>query len=142
MNREIQYGIIEHLKTELAVNDVLWFRDDLSIDGREKPFVVVEDMQAEFEIIAAGRADFEEVYRYQIAVRADSEDELNILRAEVIRALRKPIALYSLTSLTVAGYFYVDAETAAPIRSDETTREVDKYRAYIDASVTEYVHEN
>lgn len=144
MNREIQYAIIRHLQDAELANEVVWMRDDISIDEKVKPFIVVENMQENDDMIAAGRKDYQEVYHYQISIRATSEDELNTLTALVKKALRQRITIYDLTlnPFAASGFLYVDVENIEPMRSDDITREVDNFRAHIDASVEIFVDES
>jgi hypothetical protein len=138
MLHALQYSIIRHLDEAVPeLQSVLWFRDGLSPTGKAKPFAVVEYMADQNEMIAAGRQDFGETYRWQIAVRVNSEGELAKLKETVLQALRKQITLYETDgpAPVSAGSFYVDVDGFTAIRSDDPTNETDSHRGYFDISV-------
>lgn len=138
MLHALQYSIIRHLNENVAeLQSVEWFRDGLSLTGKARPFAVVEHMADLNELLAAGRRDYQEYYRWQVAVRANSEGELAKLKETIQQALRKEITLYNTNGPAPisAGFFYVDVNAFTPIRSDDPTNETDSHRGYFDISV-------
>lgn len=140
MLNDILYSIREHLKTDpdVEANEVLTYYDGLVLDNREKPFIVVESLFDDFEVLAAGRTDYEETYALQIGIRAESEHQLNKLKRTVTRSLRKKVTLYNTSTepFAASGFFYVDVDRVEVVRPDDISRETDFHRAYITAEVT------
>jgi hypothetical protein len=136
MNRNIQYSIIEHLRQSLGV-PVEWERDGLDITNYPKPFITVFGIFEESELLAAGREDFEEIFRYQITLRANSTDELEIMRTQFKEAMREKVALYDLSvqPFAVTRFFVVDIDEFNLLLAEDEAREVDHHRLHADVSV-------
>lgn len=144
MIHALTYSVIEHLRDQVPEvgGRVLWRYDGLQLTGREKPFIVVEQLADNNALLAAGRRDYTETYALQIAVHARSVDERSRLSYNVAQALRQPAipfydtsgALPVLTELT----FVVDVTAITPIPVENVENETDYHRAYIDAEITIY----
>lgn len=137
MYNDLAYSLREHLADNLDVNEVLTFYDGLNLDNKPKPFVVVESMFDDAEIIAAGRTDFDETYVFQIGVRAESERQLNTLKRDVTQELRKQITYFTTSgsSVTASGFFYVDVTRGEVVRPENLSRETNFHRYYVTAEI-------
>lgn len=137
----IQYSIIEHLRTVPGITDVLWMMNGLALTNRVKPFFIVENMQETGARITAGRETFEEVYRFQVGVFAESQIELSRKGHEAKDRMRKAIQLYDTSQQppSAAGFFYAEPGEIVPIRTEDSTDETNKHRSYIDLAVTIFV---
>lgn len=137
MNREIQYSIIEKLRQTMNVESVEWERDDLDLTAAPKPMISVFNIHEESEIIAAGRRDYEDIYRYQITIRATSVDELEQLRQAFKNVMREKIELYDLSvqPFAVERFFVVDIDDQTVLLAEDGAREIDFHRVHIDVSV-------
>lgn len=141
MLHAITYSLIRHLREQVpALTEVVWFYDGISLTGKVKPFVVVEHLAEQNEVLAAGRNDYEEIYRLQIALRANSESELSKTSETVKSALRNQITFYNTDSPTPIseGYFYADLDAYTRIKDADSTNETDRHRGYFDVSIELY----
>jgi hypothetical protein len=140
MLHEITYSIVAHLKAELPVlKDVVWVYDGISLSGRAKPFATVEQMQSGHEVLASGRTDYDDTYRFQIGLMATSVSERSRLSDAMLKVLRQPhIALYSTSRLppSVAGFFDCDVLAVTPMPVETVTDETNKHRVYLDVEVS------
>lgn len=140
MLHEITYSIVAHLKAELPVlKDVVWVYDGISLTGRAKPFATVEQMQSGHEVLASGRLDYDDTYRFQIGLMATSISERSRLSDAMLKVLRKPhITLYSTSQLppSVAGFFDCDVLVVTPMPVETVTDETNKHRVYLDVEVS------
>lgn len=140
----LTYSVIEHIRDQVPEvgGRVLWRYDGLQLTGREKPFVVVEQLTDTNALLAAGRQDYAETYALQIAVHARSVDERSRLSYKVVEALRQPeIAFYDTSGtqpVMTDQTFVVDVTQIMPMPVADVENETDYHRAYIDAEITIY----
>lgn len=141
MLHALTYSIINHLDTQVTeLTEVVWMRDGIKLSGKTKPFSTVEQMPEASENLAAGRADFEEVYRFQIGLHANSASERSKLSDKVKTSLRNSIPFYdtSGSAPVSAGFFICDVNSVSPIPVEDSADNTNKHRVYFDVSVTVY----
>ena len=142
MLHALTYSIIKHLDTQVTeLTEVVWMYDGVSLTGRVKPFSTVEQMPEASDDIAAGRTDFEEVYRFQIGLHANSVSERSKISEKVKSALRQTnITFYDTTGPTPvsAGFFVCDVNAVTPIPVEDSADNTNKHRVYFDVGVTIY----
>lgn len=121
----------------MLVESVEWERDGIDLTNTPKPMISVFNIFEESEVIAAGRRDFEDIYRYQITIRANSIDELELLRQRFKSVMREKIELYDLSvqPFAVERFFVVDIDEQTVILAEDGAHETDFHRVHIDASV-------
>lgn len=134
---DIQYSIIQHLRAIPGIVDVLWFYNGLTLTDRVKPFFVVENMQESGEKLAAGRDAYQETFRFQVGIYADSQNEINRKAQEAKQILRKQITLLDTSQQqpSAAGFFYADPGDIVPVKLDDPTDVTSIHRSYIDVTV-------
>lgn len=142
MLHALTFSIINHLKTQVKeLTDVVWIYDGVDLTGREKPFSVVEQMPEASTLLASGREDYEETYRFQVGLYARSISERTKLSESVKNALRQPKITLLDTSVippTISGVFICDVTAVTPIPIDELANETNKHRVYLDVEVSIY----
>jgi hypothetical protein len=139
MQHAITYSILEHLRNQVPeASEVLWVYDGISLSNRAKPFLTVEQMQTDNDLLAAGREDYEETYRFQIGLRARNISERSRLSDLVTAVLRqKNIPLLDTRQLPspVIGVFICDVLAVTPMQSEDLANDTDKHRTYFDVAV-------
>ncbi|MGM0836043.1 MAG: hypothetical protein ACQEV7_07790 [Bacillota bacterium] len=139
MQHAITYSIIEHLRNQVPeASEVIWVYDGVSLSNRVKPFLTVEQMQTDNELLAAGRTDYGETYRFQIGLRARNISERSRLSDVMLHVLRQPnIPLLDtrVSPSPVIGVFVCDVPAVTPMQSEDLSNETDKHRVYFDVEV-------
>lgn len=142
MLHAITFSIIKHLDTQVTeLTEVVWMYDGISLTGKVKPFSTVEQMAEESELLAAGRTDFDETYRFQIGLHANSVSQRSTLSEKVKTALRQPNITFYDTSGPApvsAGFFVCDVNAVTPIPVEDSADNTNKHRVYFDVEVTIY----
>lgn len=140
MLHELTYSIITHLKSQVPeLRDVVWLYDGISLTGRAKPFAVVEQMQSNHELLAAGRSTYDDTYRFQVGLMATSVSERSKLTDKMTNALRQPnLTLYQTSQFppTEAGFFNCDVLAVTPMPVETVTDDTNKHRVYLDVEVS------
>jgi len=142
MLHALTWSLIEHLRNQVPeANDVVWVYDGVSLTGRTKPFLTVEQMTGNSESIAAGRLDYEDIFRFQVGLRSRNIGERSRLTDVVKDVLRQPnIPLYDTRIFppTEEGVFVCDVKRVVPIQAETTEDETNRHRVYFDVEVTVY----
>lgn len=144
MKHALTYSIISHLRTQVpeVSGRVTWMYDGVKIDGTEKPFITVESVVTTNTSIAAGRRDFEEIYAWQIGVRAETIAQRERLTETVVTALRQRNIEFIDTRTNPPTEsdqtFVADVVRIQPMPSDDISNETDRHRTYIDVEVALY----
>lgn len=141
----MEYGIALSIRQFLAsympeANEVVLVRDGVSLTGKAKPFLTVQYLGDENELLTAGRTGYEETYRYQVGVHAENIGSLLRLQGKVKTLLRRPdgIVLYDDTATATDKRFAVDVTGFTPIYNDDTSNTTENHRGYFDVHVTLY----
>lgn len=139
MLHAITYSIIEHLRNQVPeATSVIWMRDGVKLTGEVKPFLTVEQMPTGNELLAAGRRDYSEIYRFQVGLRARNISERSLLTDVVLNVLRQPnIPLLDTRQFPSPeiGVFVCDVTSVTPITSDDISDETNYHRVYFDVAV-------
>ncbi|TCM89602.1 hypothetical protein EV294_11267 [Paenibacillus sp. BK033] len=147
MIHAITYAIVEHLKASIpdVAQRVIWLYDGVSLTGRTKPFITVDQLINTGNAVAAGRRDYQQTYALQIGVYTRSVAERSKLPEVITKALREPIPLYDtdgtapvLTTQT----FNADVTGITPISPEDVNDETNKHRAYLDVEIRYYLDNN
>ena len=139
MLHAITYSIVTHLKTAVpALKDVVWLYDGISLTGRAKPFMTVEQMQSDQNVTTKGREYFERIYHFQLGLMAESITQRSQLSDVINNALLQPnIKLLDTSQFpaTDAGSFYCDVLAITPMPVESVTDDTNKHRVYFDVEV-------
>jgi hypothetical protein len=142
MLHSLTYSLIDHLAKNVSeLTEVVWLYDGVSLTDRDKPFGTIEQMPEESEIIAAGRIDYNEVYHFQVGLRARNISERSRLSEKIKQVLRQPNITFLDTTgptPTSAGFFVADIDAVTPMPIGDLTNETDEHRVYFDVSVSMY----
>jgi hypothetical protein len=140
------YGITLSLRQFLAsympeVTEVVLMRDGVSISGKTKPFLTVQYLGSQDELLTAGRKGYEEIHRYQIGVHAADVAQMLRLESKVKTLLRRPdgIVRYTDEAIATEERFNVDVSGFTPITNEDSSNTTANHRGYFDASVTIYL---
>lgn len=136
------YGITLSIRQFLAsympeVTEVVLMRDGVSLAGKTKPFLTVQYLGSQDELLAAGRKGYEEIHRFQIGVHAADIAQMLKLESKVKTLLRRPDGIVRYTDSAVATdeRFNVDVQGFTPITNDDSSNTTANHRGYFDASV-------
>ena len=123
------------------VTEVVLIRDGVYLSGKTKPFLTVQYLGSQDELIAAGRSGYEETHRFQIGVHASDITQLLKLETKVKTLLRRPdgITRYTDSAVATDERFSVDVDGFTPITNEDTSNTTANNRGYFDASVTIYL---
>lgn len=143
MLHALTYSIISHLKTQIPeATEVVWMRDGVVLTDIVKPFLNVEQMSEISSVLSSGRTDFEETYRFQVGLFANSMSERSKLSDVVKSVLRQkniPLLNTSVNPPTEAGVFICDVLNVTPMTNDDISNDTNNHRVYLDIEVTAYV---
>jgi hypothetical protein len=139
----LTYSIISHLDSQVPeLTEVVWMYDGVSLTDRVKPFATIEQMPSSSAVIAAGRQDFEETYRFQIGLFANNISERSKLAEKVKSALKQSNISLLDTSQPfpppTVGSFVCDVLAVTPIPVEDTADNTNKHRVYFDVEVMVY----
>lgn len=119
---------------------VVLMRDGIKLTDYKKPFLTVEYLGDENELLSATRRSYEEVYYFQVGVRANDIAERFRFESKVKTILRRPdgIVFYDDNAAETDVRFHVDVGNFTPISNDDTSNTSDNFRGYFDVSITIY----
>lgn len=139
LTHSLTYSILTHIKTSIPVlKSVAWIYDGITISGREKPFMSVEQMPGSNTNLSKDRTQYEETFRYQIGLYATSMSERTKLEETVKTILRQPKIVFLNTSGATpiaSGFFYCDLLSMTPLPVESVADETNKHRVYFDIEV-------
>lgn len=120
--------------------EVILMRDGVTLANRLKPFLTVEYLGGSDNLEAAGRESYEEIYYFQVGIRAKDITERFRLEEKVKTVLRRPdgIVFYDDNAAETSIRFNVDVGEFTPISNDDTSNESEYHRGYFDVSITIY----
>ena len=146
MIHALTYSLIQYLKTKAPeLTEVVWMYDNITLTGKTKPFATVEQLDEDSETLAAGREDFEEIYRFQIGLHTRSVGERSKMSDKAKVALRQsdiPFLDTTGPAPVSAGFFVCDVTGVTPIPIKDVEDETNTHRVYLDVAVTVYRQNN
>lgn len=137
MQHEIHYSLKRHLETEVVGVPVVWIYDGVVLPA-VKPFITVEQMQNNNEILSKGRESLQTVYRFQVGLYAKDTTQKSRMQSQIKQAINfKQITLYqtSTSPVTAVGFFdaFVISEVAIPAMA--TDSETNKHKVFFTVEV-------
>lgn len=136
------YGIVLSIRQFLDLympeaSEVVLMRDGVTLSGRAKPFLSVEYLGEQSDLVAAGRTSYEDIELFQVGVHADNYGELLRLQGKTKNLLRRPdgIEMYDDEGTATGERFTLNVSGFTPITNDDTSNETENHRGYFDVSV-------
>lgn len=138
MQLNLQHSIITHLRT-LTDRSVIWRYGGVKLPDKA-PFITVEQMQNDNEILTKLRESVQTIYRFQIGYYASSATD----RARTQELIRRSLIFDEIEYLNTDespvksdGFFRVELTSEVPF-SAEGIDEVTKYhRVYFDVEIAQ-----
>ena len=133
---DLENSLVLFLERELKI------RTDLVYDGYEfpedRPFITIEPMQNNIEILTKRREAVQRIYRYQIGLHADNPVSLRHLQEDISDLLTFRKIPYYNTQESVddpIGYYLCDLTAVVPMPADELSRKSEYHRVYFDIEI-------
>lgn len=130
-------SLILHLREALPEARV-----DLKFDGykmpAERPLVLIEPMQNNYEILAKQREAIGAIYRYQIGLFDKTSVNLSINQEKLTQIFNfDKFAFYDTlqSPSPVTGYFLCDLTGITPMPADDISLESNYHRVYFDVEI-------
>lgn len=119
---------------------VVLLEDGMNLSEIPKPFAVIEPLGLNDTIVAAGRVAHNEIYRYQIAIYANSLAERGTLHKSLRTLLSTPdgIPHLQLSGVPSGNTFVVDVGIFTPMTADDNSDLVRQHYGYIDVEIDIY----
>lgn len=134
------YDVQASLKTFLEQQTGLmcvWIYDGVKLPT-EKPFLTIEDLQAQHSTLEKMREIVGSTYRFQIGVFAQTSAQKAKLPDEITRLLtfnKIPLIDTSQSGFPAVGFFVAEVERVTPMLNDDVSNVTNNHRAYIDVTV-------
>ncbi|MFJ5716532.1 hypothetical protein [Neobacillus sp. NPDC093127] len=135
MQLNLQRSLKSHLQTKVGI-PAIWVYDGVKLPI-VKPFITVEQMQNNNEIISKQRESIQTTYRFQVGLHASSANE-RVRRQEEI----KQIFLFDEIELLDAdtpgqslGFFNTNLSAEVPMPADDLSDKTSYHRVYFDIEV-------
>jgi hypothetical protein len=142
MLNNVMYSIRMHLRNDpfVITESVKTRTGAMTIDNEPMPFILVQTLNNNNTIIAAGRRDFAEKRVFQVSLYSKTVHGMNKLTEQVINSLRKPVQLYNtdIEPPLPGGFFGVHVVSAVPIYGESASRETDYNRMHLTVEVDFY----
>lgn len=119
-------------------NEVKVIRDGLSLQDTVKPFLTVQYLAENDELISAGRTSYEEIYRFQVGIYAATYSGRLHLEEPVKTLLREPIRVYSESGLATDTSFTCDVSAFTPMVGAEPTSDTNSNFGFFDVAISIY----
>ena len=138
----MQLNLQHSLRTDLAAFmgvTVVWIFDGVKLpDETAKPYMTIEQMQNNNEVLSKGREAVETIHRFQIGLFAKSASERATLQTKVKRHLlfdEIPLIDLTQTPAKVSGFFHTDLTGEVPISAESVDAKNTYHRVYFDVEV-------
>ncbi|MBS4195330.1 hypothetical protein [Lederbergia citri] len=133
----LQHSIISHLRNKLGI------RVDWVFDGykkpTEKPFITVEQMQNNNDILAKQREAVRTIYRFQVGLHAQSSTD----RARLQERIKRIFLFDEITFLDTdkspaqaSGFFMCELMAEVPMPAGDVSNISDYHTVYFDIEVS------
>lgn len=143
MNYDVTYSLRMALESSIPeLNDVQIIYDGVELTSIPKPFATIQYLQGQPDLLAAGRASYNDTYNFQVGLFASDVGERHRLESKMRGVLRKPDghALYHFDD--VIGSFVDTGEKVpfndngfTPISSDDNSAETNSHHGYFDVAI-------
>jgi hypothetical protein len=134
MEEQFTYSLRKYLDEYFTeISRAVIIEDGVTLTGVEKPFVSIEYLGNNSELLSAGRNSYEEIHRYQIGLFASSGQQRSVLREKLRTHLLAPtgIPIYSFPAGTKTGSrFLMDIDEFTAMTSDAEANETYQHHGY------------
>ena len=135
MQLNLQHSLKSHLESKLGM-PVVWIFDGVELPN-VKPFITIEQMQNNNDVLTKQQEAIETVFRFQIGFHADTAS--NRARGqEVMRRsfFGKKIPLLDAESGEQLGFFSAVITSEVPLGTDDPSDKTKYHRVYFDVEIT------
>ncbi|MBO0962021.1 hypothetical protein J1P26_20150 [Neobacillus sp. MM2021_6] len=135
MQLNLQHSIKTHLEAETGI-PVIWVYDGVKLPA-EKPFITIEQMQNNNEIISKLRESIQTTYRFQVGLHANSASERSRKQEEIqqIFLFAEMELLDAATPGKSLGFFNTNLTAEVPMPADDLSDKTSYHRVYFDIEV-------
>lgn len=120
------------------IDEVKVIRDGVSLQDTVKPFLTVQYLAENDELISAGHTSYGEIYRFQVGIYAVTYSERLKLEETVKTLLRETIPVYSESGIKTDTSFICDVSAFTPMASGEPTSDTNSNFGFFDVAVGIY----
>lgn len=132
----LQSSLQTYLTSAIGVK-VVWIYDGVTLP-LVKPFMTVEQMQNNNEIVAKMRDAVATTHRFQVGLFASSASERSRLQVQISQRLlfdKIPLIDTAQPTKPIVGYFYAEITNETPIPADSTDEKTMHHRMYFDVEI-------
>lgn len=132
----LQHSLQTYLASAVGVK-VVWIYDGVVLPT-VKPFVTVEQMQNNNEIVAKMREAVATIHRFQVGLYASSASERSRMQTLVSQPLmfgKIPLIDTAQPTKPIVGYFYADVTNEVPIPADSTDEKTKHHLMFFDIEI-------
>lgn len=132
----LQSSLQSYLASAIGVK-VVWVYDGVTLPTA-KPFMTVEQMQNNNEIVAKQREAIATTHRFQVGLYASSASERSRVQSQVSQALlfgKIPLIDLGQSTRPTVGYFYADVTNEVPIPADSTDEKTKHHLMFFDIEI-------
>lgn len=135
MQLDLQHSLRTHLANKTGLN-VVWVYDGVVLPN-VKPFITIEQMQNNNEVLSKQREAIRTTYRFQVGIFANTASERARKQDELRRILlRDTIELISAEQAGQSlGFFNATVTAEVPIPADDISDKTKYHRVYFDIEV-------
>lgn len=135
MQLDLQHSLRTHLAEKTGLN-VVWVYDGVVLPTA-KPFITIEQMQNNNEVLSKHREAIRTTYRFQVGLFANSASERARKQDELRRILlRDTIELISTEQVGQSlGFFNATVTAEVPIPADDISDKTKYHRVYFDVEI-------
>lgn len=141
MQLELHYSLKTHLERKFNV-PVIWIYDGVTLPAT-KPFITIEQMQNNNDIISKLRESIQTTYRFQVGIFTNSSSERAKLQSQVKDAINyDKMTLYQTDKppASAVGFFNAFVTNEAPMTADSTDAKTMYHRVYLDVEIGHVAH--
>lgn len=136
MQYSLHASLITHLRTTTGL-PVIWHQSGMKLPA-ENPFITIEQMQNNNEILSKQREAIQTTFRFQIGLFASSGSTRSRQQSEISRILlydKIPYTNYEKSPAIVDGFFMCDVTAEVPFNADAIEELTRYHRVYFDIEI-------
>jgi hypothetical protein len=138
MEATFTYSLRKYLDEYLeGITRAVIIEDGVVLTDEIKPFVTIEYLGENSEIISTGRKSYEEIHRYSLGLFAESNHQRAVLREELRELLLDPtgIPIYEIGVGKTGERFLMDVSAFAAMSSQDEANETYQNHGYFTGAV-------
>lgn len=141
MQYNLHASLITHLRSATGM-PVVWHQSGMKLPA-ENPFITVEQMQNNNEVLSKQREAIQTTFRFQIGLFASSGSARSKQQSVISRILlydKIPYMDYEKSPAVVDGFFMCDVTSEVPFNADAIEDLTRYHRVYFDVEVTQVMY--